>query len=204
MPRIPIDYSKTIIYKLVHKEDYDNANIYIGSTTQFTKRKAQHKGCCNNENIKSYSNMKYQYIRDNGGWINWKMIEVEKFPCNDRREAEAREEYWRSYLNSKLNTKKAHIPNEERENYYIYNRDKLLEQKKQYYNKHRENILEQKKQYYNKEDRKIYYEEHKDEILAKRIEKITCECGCIITRHGMTIHKNSSKHIKLFNALNIN
>jgi hypothetical protein len=25
MPRTPIDYSKTIIYKLIHKEDYNNA-----------------------------------------------------------------------------------------------------------------------------------------------------------------------------------
>ena len=203
MPKTPIDYSKTIIYKLVHKEDYDNANIYIGSTTQFTKRKAYHKGCCNNENIKSYSNMKYQYIRDNGGWENWSIIEIEKYPCNDNNEATSREQYWISYFKTTLTTKKAYIPDEERENYYNYNKDRLLEQKKYYHIKHRENILEYKKIYNenNKEDRKIYYEEHKDEILAKRIEKITCECGCIITRHGMTRHKKSSKHL---NSLNIN
>ena len=35
MPKLPIDHSNTIIYKLVHKEDYENANIYIGSTTDF-------------------------------------------------------------------------------------------------------------------------------------------------------------------------
>ena len=39
MPKVPIDYSNTIIYKLVNKEDYDNANVYIGSTANFTQRR---------------------------------------------------------------------------------------------------------------------------------------------------------------------
>jgi len=48
MPKTPIDYNNTLIYKLRHKEDYDNANIYIGSTTNFTQRKNQHKFACIN------------------------------------------------------------------------------------------------------------------------------------------------------------
>ena len=30
-------------------------------------------------------------LRDNGGWDMFKMIEIEKFSCNDKREAERRE-----------------------------------------------------------------------------------------------------------------
>ena len=30
-------------------------------------------------------------IRDNGGWDSFQMLEVEKYSCNDRREAEKRE-----------------------------------------------------------------------------------------------------------------
>ena len=93
MPKNPVDYSKTIIYKLVHNEDYDNANIYIGSTTDFVKRKNSHKTSCNNEKHKEYNNKKYQYIRENGGWEEWNMIEIEKHNCNDGNEARAREEY---------------------------------------------------------------------------------------------------------------
>ena len=52
MPKLPIDYSNTTIYKLVHKEDYDNANIYIGSTTDFIRRKNAHKTVCCNEKSK--------------------------------------------------------------------------------------------------------------------------------------------------------
>ena len=53
MPKLPRDHSNTIIYKLVHKEDYDNANIYIGSTTDFIRRKNSHKNCCNMKNARN-------------------------------------------------------------------------------------------------------------------------------------------------------
>jgi hypothetical protein len=38
MPKTTIDYSKTVIYKIVCN-DLDVKDIYIGSTTEFTKRK---------------------------------------------------------------------------------------------------------------------------------------------------------------------
>ena len=68
MPRTPIDYSKTLIYKLVHKEDYDNENIYIGSTTDFVKRKNSHKSCCNSEIIKNITirNISISVITEDG------------------------------------------------------------------------------------------------------------------------------------------
>ena len=142
MPKLPIDYSNTIIYKLVKNDDYDNVNIYIGSTTDFIRRKNKHKSCCNCVTNKAYNDKKYQYIRDNGGWEEWNMIEVEKFPCNDKREAEAREEYWRCHFNSQLNTKRAYRTVEQRKQYdieyqkiyYENNKDKLLEYQKTNYN----------------------------------------------------------------------
>ena len=144
MPKLPIDHSNNIIYKLVKKDDYDNVNIYIGSTTDFIRRKNKHKSCCNCVTNRDHNNKKYQYIRDNGGWEEWNMIEVEKFPCNDKREAEAREEYWRCHFNSQLNTKRAYRTVEQRKQYdidyqkqfYLDNKGKKLEyQKKYYYNK---------------------------------------------------------------------
>jgi len=45
-------------------------------------------------------------IRENGGWYTFDMIEVEKYPCNDRREAEKREcefmKEWRTNMNTYL------------------------------------------------------------------------------------------------------
>jgi hypothetical protein len=62
MPKVPTDYTKIVIYKLVHKEDYDNAIIYIGSTSNFTKRKSQLKFSCLNEKDKKYNQKNYQSI----------------------------------------------------------------------------------------------------------------------------------------------
>ena len=64
-----IDYSNTIMYKLV-PNDVNLDLIYIGSTTNFRARKAVHKNICNNENDKDYNKKKYQYIRNNGGFEN--------------------------------------------------------------------------------------------------------------------------------------
>ena len=165
MPKLPTDYSKTIIYKLVHNEDYDNANIYIGSTTDFIRRKNKHKSDCNCEKSKAYNQKNYQYIRENGGWDCFNMIEVEKFPCNDKREAEAREEYWRCQFNSKLNSMRAYITEEqrkeldkERKREYREHDEYRQYQKvyhKIYYEKNREKIIENMKQYYNNKKNNI-------------------------------------------------
>ena len=54
MPEIPIDYDHTQIQKLVHKDDLENENVYVGHTTNWTQRKRGHKSACNN--IKSKKN----------------------------------------------------------------------------------------------------------------------------------------------------
>lgn len=103
MPRLPIDYSNAVIYKLSCKNK-NITEIYIGSTTNFIKRKNKHKSSCNNSNIKEYNNQKYIFIRENGGWLNWEMIEIEKFPCKTSRELEKKEEEIRCQFDAKLNS----------------------------------------------------------------------------------------------------
>ena len=193
MPKLPVDYSKTIIYKLVHNEDYDNANIYIGSTTDFIKRKNQHKNNCNSEKSKDYNVKKYQYIRDNGGWNEWNMIEIEKYPeCNDGNEARAKEEYWKCHFNSQLNSRRAYTTDEERKEqikeYRENNKDKLLEQQKEYREQNKDKLLDYSK---------IYYENNKDKLSIQKKERITCECGIICNKSNLSIHKKSQKHLLL-------
>ena len=70
--------SKTgIIYKLVSR-DINVPELYVGSTCSFRARKAQHKKRCNNENDKKYKYNVYQYIRANGGWDLFDMIQIEE------------------------------------------------------------------------------------------------------------------------------
>jgi len=181
MPRVPTDYSKTCIYKLVHKEDFNNENIYIGSTTNFRKRKNEHKNCCNNEKYKRYHQKNYQSIRDNGGWNEWNMIEIEKYPCNDKREAEAKEEYWRTHFNAVLNSQACHSFTDDKTEY-----------KKIYREKNKEKISKNMKIYY--ENNK---EKNKEKITEYKKEKMTCECGCEIQKIKIKIHKQTPKHMKL-------
>jgi len=103
MPLTQIDYSKTIIYKIV-SNDLNIKEIYIGSTTDFTRRKHLHKSNCNNINSKKYNIKLYQFIRSNGGWNQFTMIEIEKVNCSDGNEARTRERYWYELLNAKLNS----------------------------------------------------------------------------------------------------
>ena len=207
MPRTPVDYSKTLIYKLVHKEDYDNANIYIGSTTDFTRRKNSHKNNCNNEKREDYNAKKYQYIRVNGGWNEWNMVEIEKHPCNDGNEARTREEYWRSHFNAQLNAIRAYTTEEQRiEQKKGYN-DANKEKRKEHYEQNKDKLLEQMKEYnkeYNERNkdkrtgqRKEHYEQNKDKILEKK----TCDCCSIITQGGLRRHLKSQKHLMKLGVL---
>ena len=90
MPKTIMDYSKTIMYKIVCN-DLNVKECYVGHTTNMPKRKCGHKSCCNNEKSKHHNCKIYQIIRENGGWENWSMILVEKFPCKDKYEACKRE-----------------------------------------------------------------------------------------------------------------
>ena len=158
MPRKVIDYSKTLIYKLVHKDDFENANIYIGSTTDFRKRKWTHKTNCNNPNNICYNLKVYQSIRSNEGWENWVMIEVEKYPCMDKREADGRERYWLEYYKSKLNML---IPGRTHKEYAYDNRIYLAGKTREYVENIKINgdIKQFHKEHYHKYKEKIH---HKD------------------------------------------
>jgi len=110
-----MDYSKCCIYKIEHFEN--NNLVYVGHTTNFSKRKGSHKSICKNENNKNYNLKVYQMIRDNGGFDRFKMIEVEKYPCKDKREAERREYEVMKELKANMNAIKSFLTEEERKEY---------------------------------------------------------------------------------------
>ena len=215
MPKVPIDYTKTIIYKLVHKDDLYDENIYTGHTTDMRHRKNSHKTKCTNPDSDKYHLKVYQYIRENGGWDTWLMIEIEKYPCKDVHEARARERVIQTEMKAKLNSD---IAGRTRKEWVKDNCDKLSEYTKQYNIDNREKIAEQRKQYhidnrmmicektrnYNKhnkdkiaEKKKQRHEANKDVINEKRRnEKATCDhCGSIVRRDGIPEHMKTLKCI---------
>ena len=85
MPKVSIDYSKCVIYKIVN---VDENLVYIGNTTNFNQRKGKHQSNWKNENSRQHNYKIYQMIRENGGWEMFRMIEIKKYPCKDKQEAE--------------------------------------------------------------------------------------------------------------------
>ena len=73
-----VNYGQSSIYKLVCRDPLIT-EIYVGSTTNFYQRKSHHKQSCNNPDNKDHNIYVYQFIRDNGGWINWDFIEIEEY-----------------------------------------------------------------------------------------------------------------------------
>jgi hypothetical protein len=100
MPKDLIDYSKTIIYKICCLDKWV-LDVYVGHTTNFTKRKYQHKLSCNNTD----NQLKiYKIIRENGGWNNWEMIEIATYNCKNQTEARIKEQEHYQQLNATQNS----------------------------------------------------------------------------------------------------
>jgi hypothetical protein len=113
----------------------------------------------------------YQCIRDNGGWINWSMIEIEKYKCNDKYEAEKRERYYIEDMKATLNQT---IPTRTDLEYKADNRDKILDAKKQYriINKDKINQYRMDNKDKIKEHDRQYRIANRDKIRAKAWELI--------------------------------
>jgi alpha-galactosidase/6-phospho-beta-glucosidase family protein len=141
------------------------------------KRKWAHKSACNNEKSKSHNLKIYKIIRENGGWDNWSMLLVEKFPCKDNYEACKREREVYEELEAKMNMVRPYTTQEE-------TKADLKQYQKQYYQEHKAEYKEYHKQYHEQ-----YREEHKAEIAEKKKEKIECEfCSKLLSKHYMSYH----------------
>ncbi len=189
MPRKEINYQNTVIYKIKHTEKDDL--LYVGHTTDFTKRKSSHKQVCNNPKQKHHSLKVYEMIRNNGGWDSFKMLEVKKYPCTDRREAAAEEDRIMKELKATMNSRGAVLDSvrakEMKQLYRERNKESISLKEREYRESHRE-------QYAN--HHKNYYALHKEEIKANQNELVRCECGQFMRKieRGKTRHQQSQKH----------
>lgn len=152
------DYSKAVIYTIRTGDE-----TYVGSTTNFTKRKCRHKS-----DIDDSPNVKlYKTITKNGG--EWDMQPYKQYPCASKMELVIEEERVRRELNASLNMCKCHRTAEEnkeyasmyRKKYREKNLDKLKEKEREYREKNLDKIKEQIKQ---------YQEKNRDKINTRRRE----------------------------------
>ena len=215
------NYQEGKIYKIYNTI---NDDIYIGSTTQkLCERMRQHRN--DHKSKSSFNYPIYKAFREHGV-ENFFIELIEKCPCNDKDELRRTEgEYIRS-LKPSMNkaiagrtTKEYYNDNKEHilqnnKAIYLNNKTNILEKHKtwreenkeaiqQYYEENKERILNHNKQYrknnkeYISQKEKEYREHNKDFIKAYSGEKITCECGCIVTRGHLARHKRSVKHQQL-------
>jgi len=172
MPKELIDYSNTIIYKIYCK-NINVTDVYVGHTTNFTKRKYQHKISSNN--IKNEEKI-YKVIRDNGGWDNWDMIEIAKYNCKDATEARIKEHEHYKLLNTSLNSNPPYVDKTEKFcstcNVQCCTRQQFENHMKS--NKHNKNISDEQTNY------KFYCEK--------------CNFACNI-KSDMTRHLLRKKHL---------
>ena len=155
-----------IFYKIVCITD-DIDLCYVGSTANWKERQREHKSRCNNENDKSYNNKKYQIIRANGGWENFKMIQLGTREQLTKREAEQIEEQYRQELKANMNMRKSYITEQEiKERRNLYNQREDVKQKQKDYEKKETTIL-MRKDYRNKNIETIRQSQKQYEINNK-------------------------------------
>ena len=174
MPRKPINYSKTHFYKLVCK-DTNITDCYVGHTTEWTKRKSEHKLRCCNPNHKKHHYKVYQCMRENGGWENWEMILIDTLKCENNLQARAKEREFTEQIKPTLNMWKPLQTEEEKTSYF-----------KEYYVK-------------NKEQKLLKNKEYRDNIPEGHYKRfnavpITCSCGATINKGNISRHNQSKKH----------
>lgn len=189
MPKKPIDYSKSCIYKIVCKNSQIK-DCYVGSTTDLVRRRQNHKHDCTHSNRKGYNAYVYQFIRENGGWNNWQVLHIEDYPCNSRLELEKREREVLEELGSTLNKCiPTRTEKEYNKFYYEQNRDFFKKTNEEYRKANREKIRK-------------YNEEYRKQNREKINEVISCECGSKFTKRNKSEHSKTKKHQKYIESLN--
>lgn len=214
MPKKEIDYSKACVYRLI----YNDINYYVGSTTNMSKRKAQHKRGCYNESNKDYNYPLYKFIRDNEGFDNWVMILIQAYPdCKTSDELRMYERQHYEVLRPVLNVNrpivtKEEIMSESRERNRIVRlenpeqikewRANNVEHLKNYRVKYRIENADKIKEYKDSQKEiisingKKYREENADKIKERDSIRGICECGQEINLRRKYSHIKSQCHIK--------
>ena len=176
-------YQKGQIYKIV---DVGFNKCYIGSTCEsLSQRMVRHRVCYKSFLKGTSGRMRSFDLFDEYGIENCKIVWIEDYPCESRKQLEAREGY---YI----------------ENTDCVNRCQLgrtrAEYSKLYREKYPEQVKEAKKKcHFNNPDKQKkrsskYYQKHKEHIEQKASEPVKCECGLICRKDSLTRHRKCKRH----------
>lgn len=185
------------IYKIKHKTRIDTP-VYYGSTCNLVLREQQHRYNCNGTNYKKHNYYVYQFIRDYGGWDNWKVECIIEMLYKEKKELNEIEKLF--IKTSAEKTLNSTIPNRSNKewkkdnpekvknillNFRLKNREKGNQYRREHYQKNKERI---------KQKNKEYYEANKKIISKTKSTRYNCICGSNIALREKTNHLNSKKH----------
>ena len=124
------------------------------------------------------------------------MIKICDYPCENRREAELKEDEYMTELKANMNMIRA---SRTQKQYREDNREKIQQ--------YREDNREKMKEYRDNNKEKIqeygkeYYETNKDMIRNRINAKITSKCGSVVIRNSIKRHERTKKHTDLINPI---
>lgn len=179
-------YQKGKIYKIVN--DIDN-EIYVGSTIQqLCNRMALHRK--DSTSPKTENRLLYKHINKYGIEF-FRIVLIEEYPCKNKQQLEAREEFWRKELHATLNMIACTMGCSKEEYMKQYNQTlrvtgKKKESDKKYREKNKDRLREMRKVY----DKQYVVKNH-----AKVNMSLICDtCASIYSKRNFTRHSMTQFH----------
>ena len=163
-----VNYSQGKIYKVMDNVGGADGDVYVGSTTKgyLSQRMDQHRSDYKRWKEGKRGNVTVFDIFEKYGIDNCCIVLLETVSATSIDELHARERFW---VQSTACVNKC-IPGRSRADYNIVNREQISQHMSRY------NII------------------HREQILAQKSERAQCECGCIVTRGGLSQHRKTQKH----------
>ena len=94
---------EVIIYQIC-SNDEAITDSYVGRTTQsIEERWYHHRKTGETPTYKYYNKMLYEFIRNNGGFDKWKIVELDRCVCKNKFEMREKEQSWIDNKGATLN-----------------------------------------------------------------------------------------------------
>ncbi len=167
------NYANGKIYKIVCNT---SGLVYIGSTTSaLSYRLNKHKTHYTQFKTGKIKGQCTSFPLLEGGNVKIELIEM--FPCETKQQLLAQEGYHikisecvNKLIPGRLTEEKQELTKTYNDAYYIKNKEAITTQTKE------------------------YREKNKAIITAKLQEKMTCECGCTVSRRNIATHRKTETH----------
>jgi len=202
------NYKNGKIYKIEPIVEFDEGDVYIGSTTKqyLSERMAKHRYNYNRyKNGKNENKIMSFDLFEKYGIENCDIVLIESVDANSKDELHMIEARYIKMMKC-INR---NIPMRTNKQYREDNKEKIQqyqhdnkEKKKQYRQDNKEKIKEKMEVYreINKDilikKMALYRETNRDKLNEKKKEKILCQCGSLVSQTNKARHEKSPKHIE--------